>query len=137
MHSVSIPIKDKNWRTLQSREEIEARWVEHFQEMLNQPIPCTMFDFTNTIPPKKLDVDVGPISTTEVRIAIRSLKNNKAPGLDEIAAELLKHGGDGLVRELTNLLNSCWWRKCVPEDWRTGVIIKIPKKGNLSNCNNW
>jgi hypothetical protein len=25
----------------------------------------------------------------------------------------------------------------MPEDWRKGILIKIPKKGNLSECNNW
>ena len=25
----------------------------------------------------------------------------------------------------------------MPEDWTEGVIVKIPKKGALSNCNNW
>ena len=25
----------------------------------------------------------------------------------------------------------------MPADWRKGVIIRIPKKGRLSDCNNW
>jgi len=25
----------------------------------------------------------------------------------------------------------------IPEDWEEGLIIKIPKKGDLSNCNKW
>jgi len=25
----------------------------------------------------------------------------------------------------------------IPEDCEEGLIIKIPKKGDLSNCNNW
>ena len=25
----------------------------------------------------------------------------------------------------------------MPADWRKGVIIRIPKKGALSDCNNW
>ncbi|KAJ8408552.1 hypothetical protein AAFF_G00251870 [Aldrovandia affinis] len=25
----------------------------------------------------------------------------------------------------------------VPADWRSGVILTLPKKGNLSDCNNW
>ena len=25
----------------------------------------------------------------------------------------------------------------VPEDWKKGVIIKLPKKGSLKDCKNW
>ena len=25
----------------------------------------------------------------------------------------------------------------IPEDWRKGVIVKLPKKGNLQVCDNW
>ena len=25
----------------------------------------------------------------------------------------------------------------MPEDWKTGLIIRLPKKGDLSDCNNW
>lgn len=38
---------------------------------------------------------VEPPSTEEVIAAIKSLKNNKAPGIDTITAELLKVGEGG------------------------------------------
>ena len=25
----------------------------------------------------------------------------------------------------------------VPDDWKRGIIFKIPKKGTLTDCNNW
>ena len=25
----------------------------------------------------------------------------------------------------------------VPQDWKNGIIIPLPKKGNLIDCNNW
>ena len=42
-----------------------------------------------------------------------------------------------MIEELTKLLNNCWQKESVPEDWQKGIIIKIPKKGNLNDCNNW
>ena len=30
-----------------------------------------------------------------------------------------------------------WEGEEVPADWTKGVIIRIPKKGALSDCNNW
>ena len=30
------------------------------------------------------------------------------------------------------------WRECsVPRDWCDAVLVPIPKKGDLSNCDNW
>lgn len=72
----------------------------------------------------------------EVATAFKSLKkNNKAPALDEISAELLKHGGE-CVERLTNLFNLIWRSEDVPVNWRRGVIMTLPKKGNLGDCNN-
>uniref|UniRef100_A0A0L8HWP8 Uncharacterized protein n=1 Tax=Octopus bimaculoides TaxID=37653 RepID=A0A0L8HWP8_OCTBM len=65
--------------------------------------------------------------------AIRLLKNNKVLGLDMMAAEMLEHP---IIEHLTALLNVCWTTGQVPEDWQWGVIVKLPKKGNLADCNN-
>jgi hypothetical protein len=35
------------------------------------------------------------------------------------------------------LLEKLWKEEKIPEEWEKGLIIKIPKKGDLSNCNNW
>jgi len=34
-------------------------------------------------------------------------------------------------------MNSCWKEKWVPDDWRKRVIIKLPKKSDISDCSNW
>ena len=35
------------------------------------------------------------------------------------------------------LLEKIWKEEKIPEEWKEGLIIKIPKKGDLANCNNW
>ena len=30
-----------------------------------------------------------------------------------------------------------WENKTVPADWKKGLIVKIPKKGNLQDCGKW
>jgi hypothetical protein len=30
-----------------------------------------------------------------------------------------------------------WKEEKIPEEWKEGLIIKILKKGDISNCNNW
>lgn len=132
----NVPIKDKTGKTLFGQKEQDARWVEHFKETLNQPRPTPVLS-PNGHSSMVLNVNMGPITSTEVEEAIRALKHNKAPGLDQISAELLKYGGTAVVQRLVELLNECWKNERVPDDWRKGVIIKLPKKGNLSDCNNW
>lgn len=117
--------------SLLSDEELEARWLEHFREVLNQPTPPTLFNLGQEPPAPTLGITSDEISGTEVARAIKSLKNNKAPGLDEVCAELLKHGQEVVVESLTHLFNMIWHREDVPADWRRGVIVMLPKKGNL------
>jgi len=38
---------------------------------------------------------------------------------------------------LTKLCNDIWQTKNVQSEWRNGIIIPLPKKGDLTDCNNW
>ena len=133
----NVPIKDKQGQVLLTTEAQDSRWVEHFKEILNQPEPPSTFDFTKENRAAPLDVQTSEITREETLEAIGALKNNRAAGWDEITGEMLKHGGEDLVTKLTELLNSCWEKQDVPRDWQQGMIVKLPKKGNISDCNNW
>jgi len=133
----NVPVKDKSGKTLLTAEEHNARWVEHFKEVLNQPEPLITYDF-NTFPvPEELPSSLQNITEEETQRAIKSLKNNKAAGCDEISAELLKFGGHSLLSALTSLMNRCWRAESVPDEWRQGIIVKVEKKGDIGDCNNW
>ena len=43
--NANVPIKDKNGKTLLTKEEQDARWIEHFKETLNQPPPTVTHVF--------------------------------------------------------------------------------------------
>ncbi|PIO60121.1 hypothetical protein TELCIR_18389 [Teladorsagia circumcincta] len=77
------------------------------------------------------------ITREEVIAAIECLRNRKSPGIDGITAELSKAGGSAIEESLVKLFSRCWSRREVPEDWRRGFIVKLPKKGILSDCWNW
>ena len=38
---------------------------------------------------------------------------------------------------LRSILERIWNSEETPESWTTGLIVKLPKKGDLSDCNNW
>ena len=56
-----------------------------------------------------------------------SLKNRKAPGLDGVTSEHLKFGGVKLIAVLTLLVNAITNNEYVPESFKRGIIIPIPK----------
>nr|KAG5689838.1 hypothetical protein BaRGS_012188 [Batillaria attramentaria] len=35
------------------------------------------------------------------------------------------------------LLRKIWESESVPQDWKKGHLVKLPKKGDLSSCSNW
>ena len=42
-----------------------------------------------------------------------------------------------MAEELTQLFNEIRHAEDIPEEWREGIIILLPKKGCLGDCNNW
>lgn len=42
-----------------------------------------------------------------------------------------------MVQSLTQLMNKCWEEEQIPDEWRKGIIVKLPKKGNITYCSNW
>ena len=59
------------------------------------------------------------------------MKKGKAGGKTEILPELLLYGGAELRDRLLQLLQDVWASK------KDAVIVPIPKKGDLRECDNW
>ncbi len=38
---------------------------------------------------------------------------------------------------MTDILHDIWESEDVPLSWKTSLIVKLPKKGDETNCNNW
>ena len=38
---------------------------------------------------------------------------------------------------LLPIFNEIWNNETLPQEWRDGIIVKLPKKGDLGDCNNW
>ena len=38
---------------------------------------------------------------------------------------------------LLDLVHTVWEQRQVPRDWSDAILIPIPKKGDLSRCDNW
>ena len=51
--------------------------------------------------------------------------------------ELLKTDLEERAKELTKLFNKVKEEGVAPKSWSKGLIVKVPKKGNLRECMNW
>nr|KAG5707728.1 hypothetical protein BaRGS_003303 [Batillaria attramentaria] len=129
------PVKDKNGQIITKEEDQRTRWAEHFKETLNRPPPPVPPD----IPPaaQLLDISTNPPTKTEIIKAIKSLKSDKAAGPDGIPPEALKADIQTSTDMLHPLLRKIWESESVPQDWKKGHLVKLPKKGDLSSCSNW
>jgi hypothetical protein len=63
--------------------------------------------------------------------------NGKSGGVDNIPPEVIKAMDNISVKALQHLINRIWNEEQIPDDWRKGLLVKLPKKRDLSLCNNW
>jgi len=129
------PIKLSDNTTAKSEKEQTDRWKQHFQTVFSCPPPPITQQFGDH-QGSRLDINTQPFTLSEVKTAINKLKVGKAAGADGIQAELLKQN-DCVASEMLKLCNHIWSEEVVPLDWRSSIIIPLPKKGDLSDCNNW
>ena len=83
------------------------------------------------------NVDNHPILREEVEAAVKSLKPGKSAGVDNIPAELLQAGGETMIDVLPNICNKIWQTGEWPMPWTQSLVITLPKKGNLLQCQNY
>ena len=125
----------KDGVVITSVEKQTQLWKTHFETILNKEAPREVED----IPERDEDllVNMDPPTANEVKSAIDNMKSGKAPGADGVSAEMLKAGGDVITETLPEIFKEIWEEEEIPVDWKTGLIVKLPKKGKLSLCKNW
>ena len=132
--SRTTTIQDKNGVCLTDEKDIIDRGTEYCSDLYNHktqkdPNIIKSHDTSN--------VDNVPILREEIVAAIRSLKNEKAVGADNIPAELFKYGGTVVIDILTKVCIKIWQTGEWPTPWTRSLIITLPKKGNLQKCQNY
>lgn len=84
--------KDKQGKWLTEEEKVLRRWKEHFSDILNQNTATGRHQLRT--PYHMAQPLVEAPTSQEVKDSINDMKNNKAPGMDNLAAELFKYGGE-------------------------------------------
>lgn len=135
----TVLVKDANGSLITTETDCLERWKEHFSHLLHHPpVPTDprLVTAANSATPNP-NCKTDPVTTNEVRVAIKTLKNRKAPGICAITAELLKEGGESMVQWLTHIINHVWVAEQPPTDWTRGIILPFWKrKGDKLVCSN-
>ena len=74
------------------------------------------------------EVETGDIEMKELDEAIKTFKNNKAPGPDEIPAELFKWLDGASRKVILETLNECWRDETLIKGMNDARLAIIPKK---------
>ena len=85
-------VKDKEGNVISNNCDCLNRWKEHYSELLNKdPVPHNSETSTAAAnAPTDLSISEDEVTLDEVRNAVKSLKNDRAAGICNVTAELLK-----------------------------------------------
>ena len=124
---IPFEVKMANVEISNNPEDVMQVWKTAFEKLLNRNVDNT----SSPDAAQKQNCNVQPsyfgagIEISEVKAAIKALKNNKAVGIDELPAEVLKC--DNIFVALCALFNKCFITSIIPSAWKQGIINPIPK----------
>ena len=79
-------------------------------------------------------VDLTPITSAELKAALKELAHNKAPGPDGIPAEAWQWLDEHNQAALLRVLNQSLLTATIPDDWHKAIVVEIYKgKGPLTD----
>ena len=78
--------------------------------------------------------DDHPILHKEEEAAVQSLKKEMSAGVNNIQAELVQAGGKDITATLMTIYNKTWQTQEWSTPWTQSLVIILPKKGNLQQC---
>ena len=111
---------------MQRNEKKLVYWRRHFEKVLNVDNAVSEEVMVGIM--DNADVETPDVTREEVEKAMTKLKNGKAAGNDNIAAELLKNGGEAMVDWVTELVQEVWRTRQVPQEWKDAMLVPLFKK---------
>ena len=123
-------LKDNVGKIISGEENLKKRWKEYMEKLLNEEN-----EWDELVDADKIEGPELEITEDEVRKAIKKMKHGKAGGPSKLVADMLKAGGETVVRSFTELCNAIVKEGKVPDDWTRSTIVTLYKgKGDPLDC---
>ena len=131
---------NKSIRMLIAPEKLKEHFESHFapRKIKEQPEIEHPLLFPHILPPDNICINEDLPTEEELKSAIKTLKNNKCEGTDNIYAEQLKYAKSSkLIAAILLLLTLIWTLIEVPKTWLYASITCLYKKGLKSLAKNY
>lgn len=109
-------LRDGNGKIITEQAGVLQEWKNYAEKL---------FDDVRTEAADSNAIEGPEILESEVIYAIKCMKNRKAPGTDEIPAELIKCV---VTKFLTIIFNKIYSSGNMPKDWLKSIFVPIPKR---------
>ena len=132
MSKTRVPqqLRNSNNKIVTSPEELKTEWTRYVQDLFQDDREQHPEFFGST--------DPSPcILRAEVEHAIKNIKTGKAPGPDNIHAEILQLINEENLTRLTQLYNRIYETGQIPKDWLKSTFIPLPKTRNPKTCSDY
>jgi hypothetical protein len=138
----NMPVQDKSGNLLVNSRDTLKRWREYFYETLNvnSSVDQNLIDLieTPTLSITEERRQNASLSIEEVRKALSQMKSRRAPGSDEVTVDILKAGGEPIIRWLFEFFTDVWKNEQIVKEWNMTTLIKLYKsKGDRKICDNY
>lgn len=99
--------------------------------------PTTHMPNLNLMPCNPHCLFLNPVSDTEIKVAIRKLNNQAAPGHDGIKADTIKKNQSNIIIPLLHIANLIFETGIFPENLKIAIITPIFKDGDSRLATNY
>ena len=132
-------VRNEDGKLIRKLEEIHARWRRYSTSLLNTTSAALNQTIIEGLSPKPIALSLeDPPVVNETKKALRSMANDKAMGLDELPAELLKLGLSDSSHEISlafhGIIVAVWMTGEVPQEWKDATIKVLHKKQDRIEC---
>ena len=132
----SAVIEDSSGNMLMESTAVLNPWTEYCGGLYNYELHSD----TSLLQSNRISIQEAeslPVLREEVEEAVHRPKAGKSLGVANILVELLKNGSKAAATVLTAICQKILEMKEWPKDWTQSLIIPLPKKGNLRQCQNY
>ena len=108
-------VQDRTGKCLTEERQILNRSTEYYSEPYNQEA-----------------MEIHQYRT----VPRQTQRKGKSAGV-KVPAQLVQAGGEDVITTLTTICDKIWQKGEWPTPWTQSLVITLPKKGNLQQCQNY